>query len=63
MYMTQDNQRILNWLNKEKEKDKIDVQLAKKKYIKEIKNLKKEDLFPIPKKLTLWKRIKMILGL
>ena len=61
--MIQENQRILNWLNKEKQKDKTEIEFSKKKYIREIKNLKKDDLFPIPKKLTLWQKIKiMILG-
>lgn len=60
--MTQDNQRILNWLEKEKSKDKIEIESTKKKYIREIKSIKKEDIFPIPKKITLWQKIKTTLG-
>lgn len=60
--MMKDNQRILNWLENEKRKDKKDVELSKKKYINEIRSFKKEEIFVTPKKLTLWRKIKMILG-
>lgn len=36
----------------------------KEKIIKQLKGLKKEDILPKkPKKINLWKRIKMVLGL
>lgn len=57
------NQQLLNWLNKEKVKDEVQVDVQKKKYISEIKKFKKEDLFITEPKLSLWKKIKiMILG-
>lgn len=60
---SQRNQQILNWLNKEKIKDDIQVDVQKKRYIQEIKKYKKENLFVIEPKLSLWKKIKiMILG-
>ncbi len=62
--MTQNNQKILNWLENEKKRDKNEIESTKKKYIKEIKGLTKEQIFKTPKKLTLWQRLKkMILGL
>jgi len=60
---SQRNQQILNWLNKEKIKDDIQVDVQKKRYIQEIKKFKKENLFVTEPKLSLWKKIKiMILG-
>lgn len=61
--MTQDNQKILNWLDGEKTKDKNDLEIEKRKFIEQIRKNKKEDLFQIPKKITLWQKIRiMILG-
>lgn len=61
--MTQDNQKILNWLDGEKTKDKNDLEIEKRKFIEQIRKNKKEDLFQIPKKNTLWQKIRiMILG-
>lgn len=44
----------------EERKDATQLEQIKKNYIKEIKSLKKEDMFPIPKKLTLWQKIKIL---
>lgn len=63
MLMTQENQKILNWLNKEQQKDKVELEINKKKFIQEIKKIKKEDIIKVPKKPSLWQKIKiMILG-
>ena len=61
--MTQKKQQILNWLNKEMQRDNLEIKSTKQKFITEIKGLKKEDLFEKPKevKLTLWQRIKITL--
>ena len=61
--MTQKKQQILNWLDKEKERDNLEIKSTKEKFISEIKGLKKEDFFEKPKeiKLTLWQRIKIAL--
>lgn len=61
MSKTDRNQTILNWLDSEKKKDVREVENVKQKYIQEIKKFKKEEMFPIPKKLTLWKKIKILL--
>jgi len=63
--MKKDNQttQLLNWLNSEKVKDDIQVNIQKKKYIEEIKKTKKNELFVTQPKLSIWKKIKiMILG-
>ena len=63
MEENQKTQQLLNWLSKEKAKDEIQVDIQKKKYINEIRKYKKEDLFLTEPKLSLWKKIKiMILG-
>jgi hypothetical protein len=48
-------------LKSEERKDSQQVEQIKKSYIKEISKMTKEDLFPKPKKLTLWQKIKVIL--
>jgi hypothetical protein len=54
---------MLNWLENEKKKDDLSEKSYKNKILKEIKQYKKEELFPVPKKLTLWQKIKiMVLG-
>jgi hypothetical protein len=52
----------LEKLNKEKVKNFIDLESEKEKLIKEITQIKKEDIIPKPpKKLSLWNRIKKVL--
>jgi hypothetical protein len=48
-------------LESEKLKDTKDIENTKKKYIEEIRGIKKEELFKVPKKLTLWQRIKILI--
>ena len=52
---------MLNWLNSEKLKDQRQLDKEKQKIIKEMKGIKKEDLFPKPVKLSLWQKIKILL--
>lgn len=59
-------EEIQDWYNNEIEKDKLELEVEKKQFIDEIKKIKKEEIFPKPKKeekLTLWKRIKKTLGI
>jgi hypothetical protein len=51
----------LNWLNSEKLKDQKELDRTKQRIVKEIINIKKEDLFPKPIKVSLWEKIKIIL--
>jgi hypothetical protein len=56
------NSRALEWLEKERLKDKTELESQKKTIIANIKKLKKEDILPKqPEKLSLWKRIKKVL--
>ena len=49
-------------INNELEKDKIEVERNKSKFINQIKQLKKEDIVKVNvEKMTLWKRIKKVL--
>lgn len=61
MNKTHGNQKILNWLESEKLKDSKEIENTKKKYIQEIRSIKKEELFREPKKLTLWQKIKILI--
>jgi len=55
--------RILNQFQSEIEKDKQEVDKFKQELIKEIRTIKKEEIFENkPKKLTIWKRLKKALG-
>jgi hypothetical protein len=51
----------LNWLEREINKDKLDLEREKQQLIQQIKKTKKEDLIPKKEKLTLWQRIKKVL--
>ena len=61
MSKTDRSQQLLNWFNSEKLKDQRELNREKEKIVKQIKGMKKDDLFPMPIKLSLWKRIKIIL--
>lgn len=50
----------VDWLKSEIEKDKIELDREKNRFIQQIKKINKEELLPKPvevKKLTLWQRI------
>ena len=55
------SQRLLRMIESEERKDSQQVEKIKQSYIKEIKKIKKEEMFPVPKKISLWKRIKILL--
>jgi hypothetical protein len=65
MKTTDKYQKILNWLEREKTKDKLQLEKSKMDIINQLKGIKKEQLFVKPEtKLTLWERIrKTIWGL
>lgn len=52
----------MDWLKSSMEQDKNDVLKYKNDIIKDIRGLKKEDIIPIPKKLSIWKRILKVLN-
>lgn len=54
-----------DWYNNEIEKDKLELENEKLKFIEEIKKYKKEEILPKTpeqEKLSLWNRIKRTLG-
>ena len=53
--------RALKMVESEERKDSQQVEKIKQSYIKEITRIKKEDMFPVPKKISLWKKIKILL--
>jgi hypothetical protein len=60
--MSQKTEKILNWYQKEIEKDKIETDRKKVEFANKLKKLKKEEIFEDKfKKLTLWQRIKKVL--
>lgn len=59
--MSQRQEKILQWLNSEKAKDKKELEREKENFIRQIKKLNKGDIFPKPKKLTLWQKIKILI--
>ena len=59
--MSQRTEKVLNWLTSEKNKDERELEREKKLFIQQIKKIKKDDLFPKPKKLTLWQKIKILI--
>jgi len=61
MSKTDRSQQLLNWLTSEKLKDQRELDRGKEKIINEIKGITKECLFPKPVKMSLWKKIKVIL--
>jgi len=61
MSKTNRSQQLLNWLTSEKLKDQREIDREKEKIIKQIKGIEKENLFPKPVKLSLWKKIKILI--
>jgi hypothetical protein len=59
----QNNTKILDWLEKEKQKDSAELLSDKRKFIEEIRKFRKTDLTNSDEiKLTLWQKIKRTLG-
>jgi hypothetical protein len=57
-------EKLLKQLETERNKDMLFLERDKERLINQLKGLKKEDiLFKKPKKISIWKRIKMVLGL
>lgn len=63
MSKTQRTSQMVNWFEKEKKKDDLEIMSSKNKIISEIKNLKKDEFFKKeePKKLNIWQKIKVMI--
>ena len=60
MTMKKNSEQMLDWLQKEKNKDTLELERSKQDFIDKIKQIKKEDILPKkPEKLSLWKRLKL----
>jgi len=55
-----DQQKLLDWLNKEKTKDNAEIENTKKKFAAEMLQMKKDELFK-SKKETIWTRVKRLI--
>ena len=55
------SQRLLRMIESEERKDSQQVEKIKQDYISQITKLKKEEMFPIPKKLSLFFEKKKII--
>ena len=58
----QQNEIVMESLKSSLKKDEIDLETEKIKFINEIKGIKKEELFPKPKKMSLGKRIMKVMN-
>lgn len=57
-------EKILTWFENQKKKDLIEINSEKQKFIKDLKKITKSEMFQKnekPKKLSLWKKIKIII--
>jgi hypothetical protein len=60
---SQNNTKVLDWLEKEKQKDNSELLADKRKFIEEIRKFRKSELTNSDEiKLTLWQKIKKTLG-
>ena len=60
--MKKKSEQQLEWLVREMNKDKIELEKEKNDFIRKIKKLNKEEILPEkPKKISLWQRLKMTL--
>jgi hypothetical protein len=57
-----DNSRLIRWYELQKMKDEVELNSIKINLIEEIKTLKKEDIIKKEKPLTLWNRLKKVMG-
>ena len=62
MSQTDKSQQLLNWLNKEKKKDEIELETSKKVFVNDIRNFNKEEFFKNKKQTkSLWRKIRMMI--
>lgn len=61
MSKTDQSQRLLRMVESEEIKNSHQVEKIKQDYINQIRKIKKEEMFPLPKKISLWTKLKLIL--
>lgn len=55
-------EKLYEWFKSETERDEQFVEKTKSDLIKNLQGIKREDLFPVPKKMTIWQRIRKVLN-
>lgn len=59
--------RLVSWYDNSKRIDEIEIKREKEEFIKQIKKFNKQDIKNsievVPQKLTIWMRIKKVLGI
>jgi hypothetical protein len=58
--MKDHREKLLDWLNKETQKDKEELQREKDKFAQQIRSMRKDEIFEKPKN-SIWKRIQKLL--
>lgn len=61
MNRTNQTKRMMKMIESEERKDSNQVEKIKQSYIEEISKIKKEEMFPLPKKISLWTKLKLLL--
>jgi hypothetical protein len=54
-------EQAIDWLKNEIEKDRVDLNKEKQRFIESLKNFKKDEIAKPKEKMTLWKKIKKVL--
>jgi hypothetical protein len=55
-------EKLYEWFKSETERDEQFVEKTKSDLIKNLQGIKREDLFPVPQKMTIWQRIRKVLN-
>ena len=55
-------EKLYEWFKNETERDEQFVEKTKSDLIKNLQGIKREDLFPVPQKMTIWQRIRKVLN-
>jgi hypothetical protein len=55
-------EKMIQSLKSSQMRDELELENEKLNFIKEIKKINKEELFPKPKKISLWKKIMKVLN-
>jgi protein tyrosine/serine phosphatase len=63
MKILTEKEKNLQWLKNEIEADELELQREKEKFIENIKKIKREELIIVKPKLTIWQKLKKILGI
>lgn len=57
-----ETQKMLDYLKSSLKNDEKEIENNKKEFVNFISQMKKDDLFKKPKKLTLWQKIRKVLN-